>query len=352
MSILIMKIPVNMLSQAFKLRNNLFTILFVIISSIVLAQSNNIHFQLIADNEKPAFECIPFQPRMASCYQDKNGVYHLFTDYLKKGTSPYNAVIRHYKSKDLYNWEYVNTVAKHAESGAADAKGCSSPHVYATDKKIYLFYGGTPESVDGKMNIYAEKGEAGYMSRSIILSVAKADRNGAPKGSFKKMGVVVAPGDIGDWDAMRLDDPCIVAEGDSLHLFYKAFDSNRNLGRVRVGYAKSSINNLKFKKYPSPVLAVPGGGEMPRVFRLKNNWHLFYHHFDKEQCTWQHHTSDDGIHWQLTDPCFFKQPRSGPSDIMMIYGMNGKLLEQPKMLVAGNENDITKLWVYQLKEKN
>ncbi|QGY47510.1 hypothetical protein GM418_28715 [Maribellus comscasis] len=309
------------------------------------------YFKLELDSEKPAFDITPYQPRMASCYQDKKGKYHLFTDYLEKGMSPYNAVIRYYRSSDLYHWEYVSTVAKHAELGVPDAVGCSSPHVLATDDKIYLFYGGTPKSNNDSANIYAKKGESGYMSRSIILAIAKADKNGAPMGNFEKHGVVITPGSIDDWDSMRLDDPCVIPDGDTLHLFYKAFNTNRELDSVRVGYAKASVNDLKFEKHPGPVLAVDGGGEMPRVFKIANIWHLFYRHFENEEFTWLHYTSDNGVRWRLFDPFFFKQPRTGPRDIMMIYGMNGKLLKHPKMLVAGNENDITRLWLYHLRKK-
>ena len=309
------------------------------------------YFRLELDNKEPAVDFTPFHARMATCYQDKRGVYHLFTDYFKEGATSYDGVIRYYKSTDLYRWEYVSTVAEHAEIGVPDAKGCSSPHVYATDDKIYLFYGGTTESYNGEMNMYAKNGEPGYFSRSFILAVAQADKNGAPKGKFEKHGVVIAPGSLGDWDAMRLDDPCIVPDGDTLHMFYKAFNTNRERDSVRVGYAKASVNNLKFEKYPGPVLAVPGGGEMPRVFKLEDKWHMFYHHFASKGFTWQHHTSDDGINWQLSDPFFFKHPRSGARDIMMIYGMNGKLLSHPKMLVAGDEDSISKLWVYHLRDK-
>ncbi len=334
---------------------NCFLFIFCL-NNAQLITTGNIYYNLVQDSDKPAFDLTPNQTRMASCYQDKAGIYHLFADYMEKERGSWNAVIRHYKSTDLYHWEYVSTVARHGEVGKRDARGCSSPHIYATDEKIYLFYGGTSRPVGGNQDIWAEKGKQGYFSRQFILAIAEADKNGAPKGNFAKHGVILEPGEIGDWDSMRMDGPCVVAVGDTLHLFYNAFDANKDRNRVRVGYAKASINELKFTKYPEPILSVPGGGEMPRVFKTGSEWHMFYlHHknyYSREGgYKWQHHTSRNGINWELSDPYFFNGHSSAfPPDIMMIYGMNGQLLDRPKVLVAGSENDINKLWLYNLKK--
>jgi hypothetical protein len=89
----------------------------------------------------------------------------------------------------------------------------------------------------------------------------------------------------------------------------------------------------------------------PEVLCISKGKEHKQYEFGNKGFTWQHHTSDDGINWQLSDPFFFKHPRSGARDIMMIYGMNGKLLNHPKMLVAGDENNTSKLWVYHLRDK-
>jgi hypothetical protein len=135
-------------------------------------------------------------------------------------------------------------------------------------------------------------------------ATAAADEQGAPAGAFRKQGVLAEPGD--GWDAMRLDDPCAVLDGDTVHVFFKGFDNNRNRDRVRVGYARAALADLKFTKHPEPILAVAGGGGS----------------------TWRHYVSDDGLHWRLYDANFFGgHPTDGPRDIMMIHGMNGTLLE-------------------------
>ena len=51
--------------------------------------------------------------------------------------------------------------------------------------------------------------------------------------------------------------------------------------------------------------------------------------------------------WQLVDARFFDgHSGGGPRDIMMIYGMDGGLLDEPTMLVARTEDGFTKLRLY------
>ncbi|MCX6997409.1 MAG: hypothetical protein NTV49_10065 [Kiritimatiellaeota bacterium] len=306
-------------------------------------------FRLVPDGNKPAFELGPNQCRMASCYRDKAGTYHLFTDFMEKVPDSFGAEIRYYRSSDLRNWIFVDTVVKKGAGADADAFGAASPHVLATDKRIYLFYSGRSEPVGGRFDAYARPGQPGYAAGRILLATAAADEQGAPAGAFRKQGVLAEPGD--GWDAMRLDDPCAVLEGDTVHLFFKGFDNNRNRDHVRVGYARAALAEMRFTKHSEPILAVPGGGEMPRVFREGGAWHMFYHHFGVGS-TWRHHVSEDGLHWRLHDSSFFGgHLTGGPRDIMMIYGMNGTLLEEPEMLVAGSQDGINKLWLYYLRKK-
>jgi len=307
-------------------------------------------FQLVLDGDKPAFEIGPNQCRMATCYRDKAGTYHLFTDFMEKVAHSFGAEIRYYRSDDLRDWTFVDTVVKRGAGTDGDAFGAASSHVLATDKRIYLFYSGRAAPVGGKFDAYAPSGQPGYGAGRILLATAAADEHGAPAGVFRKQGVMVEPGD--GWDAMRLDDPCAVLDGQTVHLFFKGFDNNRNRNHVRVGYARAALADMAFTKHPEPVLAVPGGGEMPRVFREGGVWHMFYHHFGGGGSTWRHHVSEDGLHWRLHNRSFFGgHPTGGPRDIMMIHGMNGALLEEPKMLVAGAQHGINKLWLYHLREK-
>ncbi|MCB1122159.1 MAG: hypothetical protein KJT03_11460 [Verrucomicrobiae bacterium] len=308
-------------------------------------------FKLILEEESAVFSVEPNQTRMATCYRDKAGIYHLFADYMTDSTISWNAEIRHYRSPDLRNWEYVETAVAKGEGKDPDAYGAASPHVLATDERIYLFYAGRANPVGGKADVYAGQGQTGYVAGRIMLTSARADEQGAPAEAFKKHEIVLEPDD--GWDAMRLDDPCAVLDGQTVHLFFKGFDTNQQLNHVRAGYASARLADMQFTKYTTPVLAVPGGGEMPRVFQLGEQWHLFYHHFGAGGSTWRHHVADNPKHWELANARFFDgHGTDGPRDIMMIYAMNGKLLDPPKMLVTGTENGFNKLWLYRLEENN
>lgn len=306
-------------------------------------------FQLVPEEQQAVFSAEPGQTRMATCYRDKQGVYHLFADYMPKSTISWTAEIRHYRSSDLRNWEYVGIAIPRGSGEAPDAYGAASPHVLATDERIYLFYAGRANPVGGNADTYASRDQPGYVAGRILLASARADEHGAPAEDFKKHGVVIEPG--ADWDAMRLDDPCVVLDDGIVHLFFKGFDTNRNRDHVRAGYAYARLADMKFTKHAAPILTVPGGGEMPRVFRHGGQWRLFYHHFGHGGTCWRHYVADEPTSWRLADARFFDgHPTGGPRDIMMIYGMNGQLLDEPKILVAGTEQGLNKLWLYRLAE--
>ena len=307
--------------------------------------------EIIQKYTEPVFDLTPHQVRMATCYRDKNGIYHLFTDYIDADMSTidsWGAEIRYYKSSDLRNWEYIETPAPRGRTGEPDSFGAASPHVLATDNKIFLFYASRQVHGDAEMNCFSRPGEPGYMSGSIMVSVADTDVNGAPAGSFKKHGVVLKSGT--GWNSMRLDDPCALLEGDNIHLYFKGFDNNLDHERICVGRSSAKLNDMEFISHPGPVLAVPGGGEMPRVFMKEGHWNMFYRHFagPGKPYSWHYHQSEDGINW-TQNPINFFDGCPGPSDIMFIYEMNGELSAEPQLLVAGSDNGMQKLWLYSIK---
>lgn len=310
-------------------------------------QKESTRFKLVLAEQQAVFSAAPDQTRMATCCRDKQGVYHLFADHMTGTTISWTAEIQHYRSRDLRNWESVGTAVPKGKDADPDAYGAASPHVLATDDRIYLFYAGRANPVGGTADTYAPRGQQGYVAGRILLASARADEHGAPVEAFLKHGVILEPGT--GWDAMRLDDPCAVLDNGTVHLFFKGFDNNRDRNRVRAGYARAQLADMKFVKHPTPILSVPGGGEMPRVFRQAGQWHMFYHHFGGGGTCWRHHVADDPKDWKLANPQFFSgHILGGPRDIMMIYGMNGQLLDEPKMLVAGTENGFNKLWLYHL----
>lgn len=312
---------------------------------------DNCIIKVVQETSTPIFDLTPHQIRMATCYRDRIGIYHLFTDYIDKKwntVDSWRAEIRYYVSKDLRNWKYIATPVAHGRADEADGFGAASPHVLPINDKILLFYAGRQIHDTTEMNCFAQPGTRGYMSGSIMMSIADSDANGTPNGSFKKHGVVLESG-IG-WDSMRLDDPCAILEGDTVHLYYKGFDSNTNLNNICVGRSSAKLQNLKFTAHPKPVLAVSGGGEMPRVFLTGKRWNMLYRHFDGpgKPYSWHCHKSEDGIKW-TQNPINFFNGRQGPSDIMLIYQMNGELQTNPGLLVAGSDNGIQKLWLYRVE---
>ena len=59
----------------------------------LFAAAPRFQFELL--HEKPVFDISPHHARMCSCYQDRSGVYHLFTDFIPAsavGTGPIGAV--------------------------------------------------------------------------------------------------------------------------------------------------------------------------------------------------------------------------------------------------------------------
>ena len=307
-------------------------------------------YQFTFDSTIPVFTVEPHQTRMATCYQDNAGVYHLFADYMEVSKISWNASIRYYTSSNLIDWNYSSTAVEKGDKGSMDDYGTASPHVFATSSRVYLFYAGRSCMDKNNADSSAKKGEKGYINGHIMMASSKVDSNGAPLGKFEKHGVLLSKND--EWDSMRQDDPCLVINGNKAFLYFKGFQDNQDLNKVKVGCATADLEKMEFEKLPEPIMSVSGGGEMPRVFRDKNNWNMFYHHFNSDGAIWQHHVSENGIDWLLHDPDLFSgHSECGPKDIMMVYGMNGNLIQNPKVFVAGEEKGYNKIWLYSILEK-
>lgn len=292
------------------------------------------------------FSAAPHQTRMASCFRDRLGRYHLFADFMESGIDSWDAEIRYWTSENLRDWEYVGIAVPRGVRAAPDSLGAASPHVVALQNRILLFYAGRASPAGGKTaQLTAKPGEPGYVSGSIMLSTAPANAAGAPDGEFCKQGVLFERGS--GWDAMRHDDPCAVIDGHGIHLYFKGFDTNRDLNRVQAGCASAALKDLKFTKNPCPVLGAPGGGEMPRVFKQEGRWRMLYRHFHDAWCEYD---SADGLNWNLKQRGVFvgHTPNSGPCDIMFISEIGGNTDLVPEILAAGYENGFTRLWHYRL----
>jgi hypothetical protein len=316
-----------------------------------------VKFEFRLRRQHPVFSISPNHARMATCYKDAAGVYHLFVDYVDaslKTIHSFQSEVRQYDSVDLFHWEFVSTAVARGkyrgtpESSDPDCYGAASPHILCVDGEAWLFYAGRgPLDPSAGWSGYAEPGESGYVPSQIMLSVAPLDANGAPAGPFKKRGIVVR--NNRDWKRMRVDDPCAVKHAGKLHLYFKAFPSNRDRDMCKLGHACLPLGEAIWLEQDSPVFSVRGGLEMPRVFRYGNGWHMFLRHFDHEQgFWWRHYTSDDGISWSLYDPKLFDgagpEPGAGAKDMMLVYDLSGGF--SGMALATGLLDGFLCLWLY------
>lgn len=308
--------------------------------------------------DRPVFDVSPHHARMCSCYRDRRGVYHLFTDYIdaaQRTVASWGAEIRYYTSPNLRDWEFVDTPvprgrwrgrSRHSD---LDWYGAASPHVLVTYGQVHLFYAGREHHDGPEQNL-----TLGRLRCRIFVATSRTDRHGAPARAFRKRGVVLEPGPPEAWDSLRLDDPCAVRAGDTVFLYYKGRPGWGGAESARVGRAAAVINSRKFfRRPPGPVLAVDGGCEMPRVFRHQDQWHMFLRHFvPGDGAVWKHYRSEDGIGWRLHDAnlfdCAGPEPGRGAADVSLVRGFDGAVAEPITALATGFENGALKLWAYRV----
>lgn len=317
------------------------------------------NFKFIPAGNCPVFDISPHHARMASCYCDLGGVYHLFVDYVDASFNTihsWQAEIRYYRSKDLKNWEFIETAVSKGrydespEKKDRDCYGAGSPHALCTSGKVYLFYAGRGNlAPDMKGNAFAGPGEEGYISGTIMLATANTDINGAPSGSFSKQGTVI--NSTKDWESMRIDDPCALVEGNVIRLYYSGFSNICDMNTKQMGCAKAALDKLEFKKRATPIFRAAGGLEMPRIFKYDGILNMFLRHFDRtDGSIWRHYVSADGLTWKLHNPFLFdcagRKPGFGATDMMLINGLDGKF--SGKALACGMEEGALKLWLYNI----
>ena len=98
-------------------------------------------FDLVYKN--PVFDISPHSARMAACYKDYAGTYHLFTDYIdaKLNTvSSWQAEIFYYRSRGLLSWEYVSTAVEKGNSPDMPDSYGVAVRKFCVLKIIYIFF--------------------------------------------------------------------------------------------------------------------------------------------------------------------------------------------------------------------
>lgn len=315
------------------------------------------HFRFESSDAHLPIDVKPNHLRAASGYVDRKGHWHLFADFIdeKRGAAhTWNAEVRYYHSDNGGKWQWAQTPMPRGEwtgdpaTSALDCFSTASPAVVVSGDTLLVFYAGRggvdPEA---KPSILAAPGEPGHLRSTIMLATCRVDADGSPAESFVHRGPVVEPGE--GWDAMRVDQPTAVVVGDEVHLFYTGYDDARDLARRKLGYATAKLADLAFTKHPEPVLAVPGGGETPRVFAFENEFHLFYQHFDHmDAARWRHYVASDLPDFELRDANLFPGPNRKPGEVMVWLDATGRLLTPHQALVTAESRGVSQLLPFDL----
>lgn len=316
-----------------------------------------VHFDFETSDAHPPIDMKPHHLRAASGYVDRKGHRHLFVDFIDEhrgAAHTWNAEVRYYHSDNGGKYQWVQTPMPRGQwtgdpaTSAPDCFSTASPAVVVAGDTLLVFYAGRggvdPEA---KPSILAAPGEPGYLRSTIMLATCKVDAHGAPAEPFVHRGPVVEPGD--EWDAMRVDQPTAVVVGDDVHLFYTGYDDARDLARRKLGYATAKLADLAFIKHPEPVLAVPGGGETPRIFAFESEFHLFYQHFDHmDAARWRHYVASDLPDFQLRDAHLFAGPHKKPGELMVWLDATGRLLSPHQALVTAESRGVSQLLPFDL----
>lgn len=320
-------------------------------------------FTFARRGNRPALDLAPHHLRTAAGYIDNAGGRHLFVDVVdaaQKQTNTWAAAIRYYHANRGGAWKWAHTPADKSSAPGIDGHqsiGAASPALIVAGGKVLLFYAARSAAAPGRApgpgpapgrppNVLAGRDEPDHLSSCIMVAAADADADGAPSGAFKPLATALQPGTT--WDSLRLDHPTVIVDGDTLHLFYTGYDDPRNLSRRCLGHATARIGDHPFRRDARPILTVPGGGEMGRVFRHAGYFHLLYRHFDGGQ--WHHYTSRDLSHWRPSAPsaAALLDSATDPQDLMIFTDPCSNLPATPEALITAPERGVIKLWPYRV----
>ena len=294
-------------------------------------------FHLLDDN--PIFSVAPCSTRMTATYRDRAGSYHLFTDFVDpQRETPFDnkldswdADIRYYSSPDLKAFTDQGVVvgkgrwSGDADSSDLDCVGVASPGVTVADDQVLLFYAGRGP-VDPAGPFEATK-NLEDLPGQIMLAIAPADADGAPSGPFVKQGPITNYD--ATWRNIRHDDPCPVATDNEIVVFYKAIGQGEPYDNRVVSIARSRRDKPggPYTLHPRAVLEAPGGGEVPRAFRVGDAWHMFHMRYHSKGAVrgrvYGHYTASDPTRWTLVNDHLYeshsRKPGQGAGDMCPIW---------------------------------
>ncbi|MBN2852363.1 MAG: hypothetical protein JXQ23_06465 [Clostridia bacterium] len=280
--------------------------------------------------------------RMVDGYRDKNGMYHVFCDFIDfkfDTVHSFQADIKYYRGKSLYQLEDMGILIKKKMYGAG------SPGIAVFNHEAYLFYAirGNLDQAESFIGT-AKPGEPGYVSSDIAVNIYKCDEfDGIITENPKTYEVIKR--DCG-WKSMRVDDPGPVVINEKLHLFYKGFNDNTGKKNISIGHGY-----FEGEKFIDLGIALQSeeGFEMPRPFFDDGQYQMFIRTFNHSKSSWRHFVKEGNEMKELDYDFFNGHPETKAKDACFIKDSEGNLTHE--VLACGYEQNKLKQWLYCLSKK-
>lgn len=331
------------------------------------------HLNLQLVDEAPVFSLAPMSTRMVTAYEDRSGKYHVMTDVLDhQRQTHFNVLaswdgwIDYYTSNDLRTYTHQGPAAARGRwtgdpaDSDLDCVGAASPGVLVAEQRVWVYYASRgPRNPQGPFDIHQTQPDNPLaLPGRIMVASAPADADGAPCGTFKKHGVAADLKSNGRF--LRLDDPCAVVQDGRIWLFFKAIQNGAsNDNRVfMAAHTDANTPAGPFEWIDEPVLTVPGGAEMPRVFHDGERWRLLLRRFQPDETIWEHYCATEPTRWQRVQASVFNgagpTPGKKVTDICPIW--TPFRTELPRYCFAAGLDDGTfgdagriKQWLYAMQ---
>ena len=328
-----------------------------------------------SEPNEPVLSIAPLSTRMVTSYVDRSGRYHLFADIIDHDRevrfqdvlASWDSEIKYFSSSNMKEFsDHGVVVAKGKWTGDAatadlDCVGAASPGVTMAGDRVLLFYAGRgPVDPAGP---FAPTKDREDLPGRVMLAIAPVDENGAPAGPFEKSGPVT---DFEQpWRNIRHDDPCGVVSDGRIYVFYKGIGQGRPYDNRVFGLSWTSLDQPAgpYTHHPDPILQVSNGAEVPRVFKIGNDWHMFCLQYQKMEGAyrrWHHYTAREPTDWHLADDelltSHIKRPgEGGAADMCPIWRPFQE--EPPRRALAAGLDDgrfghagLLKQWLLEIQE--
>ncbi len=154
------------------------------------------------------------------------------------------------------SWRELGEAIPKGPAGAFDSTATFTPNILAWKGKFYLYYTAVGDDFDN--GPYADRNRT-------VIGVAVADSPGGPW-KKKPAPVLESTRDPSRFDSYRVDDSCLVPDGDRVLMFYKGRAWKKTPGQTKMGVAAADSPLGPFKRLNGGKPVQDGGHEV-LVFR-------------------------------------------------------------------------------------